>query len=142
MSQYKGVAGLCFRPGGRQLLMVLQGMPGQPPTWMLPGGPVRPGETPEAAMQREALEDAGLSANLKGLYKHQEGTAFDSKKRPYEFVCHYFEIETPTDKLTPQDPDRLIYRAEWIEPDDFKSLGLYYDFQREIIEKFWAENVR
>jgi hypothetical protein len=90
-------------------------------------------------MKREAKEDAGFDVDSFKLYETQEGSALDLKKRPYEFVCHYFEFDSPSDVLQPQDPDRLIYRAEWIALDDFRGLGLYYDFHREIIKKFWTE---
>lgn len=137
MSNYKGVAALCVKSDESKILMVLQGMPGQPPTWTLPGGPMKPDESPEQAVARECKEDAGINVDVGDLYKHQEGTAQDVKKRAYGFECHYFEVKSPTDTLQPQDPDQLIYRAEWIAEHQLKDLGLYYEYQREVIKAYW-----
>ncbi len=139
MANYKGVAALCVKPDEPKLLMVLQGMPGQPPTWTLPGGPIDVDETPEQAVVREAKEDAGLDVTVKRLYQKQEGTTHDLKKRPYAFECHYFVVTSNSDVLRPQDPDQLVYRAEWIDQQTFRSLGLYYEYQREVIKAFWTE---
>lgn len=139
MANYKGVAALCVKSGESKLLMVLQGMPGQPPTWSLPGGPINAEETPEQVVVREAKEDAGLDVKIQRLYQKQEGTAHDLKKRPYKFECHYFVVHADGDALHPQDPDQLVYRAEWIDRQTFRSLGLYYEYQREVIQAFWDE---
>lgn len=141
MAHYQGVAALCVKSDEPKLLMVLQGMPGQPPTWTLPGGPMKPDESPEQAVARECKEDAGLDVEVGKLYKHQEGTAQDLKKRAYEFECHYFEVKASSDALRPQDPDQLVYRAEWIGRDEFRNLGLYYEYQREVIKSYWDEVV-
>ncbi len=141
MAHYKGVAALCVKSDEPKILMVLQGMPGQPPTWTLPGGPMKPDESPEQAVARECQEDAGLSVKVGKLYKHQQGTAQDFKKRAYEFECHYFEVNASSTALQPQDPDKLVYRAEWIAHPQLKDLGLYYEYQREVIEAYWKETV-
>jgi len=139
MANYKGVAALCVKSDEPKLLMVLQGLPGQPPTWSLPGGPINADETPEQAVVREAKEDAGVQVKIERLYQKQEGTTHDLKKRPYEFECHYFVVAADSHALRPQDPDQLVYRAEWIDRQSFDSLGLYYEYQRQIIESFWDE---
>ncbi len=141
MSSYNGVAALCAHPSQARLLMILQGMPGQPPTWMLPGGPLKDGEKSEQAVARETLEDTGLKVKVKRRYKQQSGTAQDVKKRDYKFTCDYYEVEAPGTALKPQDPDERIYLADWVAREQIESLGLYYEFQREVIRKFFDEVV-
>lgn len=139
MKRWEGVAALCVKPGEPRLLMVLQGKPGQPPTWALPGGQLKSGESPEQGVLREVREDAGLDVKIKRLYNEQEDTTEDEKKQPYRFTSHYFEVETGSEMLRPQDPDQQVYRAEWISKNQFLTLGLMYEYQREIIKSFWTE---
>lgn len=141
MKRWEGVAALCVKPGESRLLMVLQGKPGQPPAWALPGGELKPGESPEQGIIREVREDAGLDVKIKRLYDKQEDTAEDGKKQPYRFASHYFEVETNSKTLQPQDPDQQVYRAEWISKDQFTALGLLYEYQRKVINSYWAEAV-
>jgi 8-oxo-dGTP pyrophosphatase MutT (NUDIX family) len=88
------------------------------PGWQLPGGGVEPGETPEAAAAREALEETGYAAEgrpvLLGFYLHRlAGTSRDyvavyvwrgfTMKRPFRpnleiAECRWFDLnELPAD---------------------------------------------
>lgn len=54
------VGAVVFDPFGR-LLLVKRGHEPEKGKWSLPGGRVKPGETDEAAVQREIQEETGLS---------------------------------------------------------------------------------
>ncbi|MCD0446267.1 NUDIX domain-containing protein [Glycomyces sp. A-F 0318] len=47
-----------FDDQGR-LVLIKRTRPGEDPYWVLPGGGIDPGETPEAAVRREAFEELG-----------------------------------------------------------------------------------
>ena len=141
MKSWEGVAALCLKPGESRLLMVLQGKPGQPPTWSLPGGELVKGEAPEKVVVREALEDAGVKVQVVRLYRKQQGKTEDARRQPYDFVSHYYEVKPADVKLHPQDPNEQTYRAEWISRDQIEDLGLMYEYQREVIQSFWSEAV-
>lgn len=136
---WEGVAALCRKPGEPRLLMVLQGKPGQPPAWALPGGELVGEEKPEKAVVREALEDTGVKVQVVRLYRKQQGKTEDARRQPYEFVSHYYEVKPADVKLHPQDPSEQTYRAEWISADQIEDLGLLYEYQREVILSFWSE---
>lgn len=55
--------GLLQRADGRYLIY-RPTADGDPGVWLFPRGPVRPGESPEAAMRRVALEQVGLHVEL------------------------------------------------------------------------------
>lgn len=64
----ESVAGAVFSDGRREVLLILRR---DVPVWVLPGGGVDPGETPENAIIREILEETGFHVKicrLAGVY--------------------------------------------------------------------------
>src|SRR4029077_20434417 len=65
--------------------------------WEFPGGGIEPGESIEAAIQRECLEEMGCHVHLIRLlphiqhnhWKHMDGSTIDTDVRCYEAVIHY-----------------------------------------------------
>jgi len=139
MEHWEGVAALCVNPRDEKLLMVLQGKPGQPPCWTLPGGLLRERESPEQAVLREVHEETGLVTTIQRLFRKQQDKTEDFRRQVYPFTSHYFELETTSETLRPQDPDQQTYRAEWISKEQFEVLGLLYEYQRDVIQAFWSE---
>jgi 8-oxo-dGTP diphosphatase len=97
------------------LLLVQQSYPGDPrPYWGLPGGQVEPGEELLAGLQRELLEETGLTLVgtptiafvLQVLRETQEGIQ--------EWLACHFACEM-AGRLNPQDPDGLVLSAHWVE---------------------------
>src|SRR5260370_27229055 len=97
------------------LLLVQQCYPGDTlPSWGLPGGQVEPGEELLAGLQRELLEETGLTLVgtptiafvLQVLRQTEEGIQ--------EWLACHFACEVAV-RLNPQDPDGLILSAHLVE---------------------------
>ena len=134
MPAWEGVAVLCRNPDGRSLLMVLQGQPGETPTWAVPGGSIEPGETPEQAAVRETREETGLEVEIVRPYTVVEGI------RPGgSFQVHYFEVQAVGTALRLSDPDWLIHQVAWVSASEIPGLDLSHAEQREILTSYMAE---
>jgi 8-oxo-dGTP pyrophosphatase MutT (NUDIX family) len=63
----ESVAGVVFSPDRSAILLILRR---DVPVWVLPGGGIDAGESPEAASIREILEETGLSVKVDRLIGH------------------------------------------------------------------------
>lgn len=84
------------------------------PGWQFPGGGVEPGETPEAAAAREALEETGYAAEgrpqLLGFYLHH--LAGTSRDYVAVYVWRTFSIRRPF------RANLEIAECRWFDVDD------------------------
>jgi 8-oxo-dGTP diphosphatase len=62
-----GAYGVCFDQWGRLLVVRGSARSEAPGAWRIPGGEIRHGEHPEAALVREIAEQTGLTARVVGL---------------------------------------------------------------------------
>lgn len=69
-------------PSGRVLLILRANEPGRG-LWSLPGGRIEPGESPEAAVVREVLEETGLEVRVDRLIGQVEIGRYDI----VDFAC-------------------------------------------------------
>ncbi len=106
-----------IRHGSRLLLVQEQGIDDLEPSWMLPGGRVSYGESPELALSREVHEETGLAVS--GTPTLAFSVEIDSQLddlvgrwRALTYACEADGI------VEPADPDGLIRTAEWIELDE------------------------
>lgn len=111
---FKLIASAIARDQGN-LLLVRQQYPGDTsPIWGLPGGQVEPGEEFLAGLQRELLEETGLTLVgtptiafiLQVLRQTEEGVQ--------QWLACHFACEV-TGLISPHDPDGLVLAAHWIE---------------------------
>ena len=110
---------------GRILLLQHRFRPGQQAGggWGIPGGFVKTGEQPEAAIRRELREEIGLEVENLEL-------AFARALERYQQIELIFCCSAKTEVQT---ESREISRAEWFTPDDLPP-GLSDD-QRNLIER-------
>lgn len=80
-----GVGAIVFR--GNEVLLIRRGREPAQGKWSLPGGLVELGESLEAAVQREVLEETGLQVEVGGLVAALDRIIFDEERRiQYHYV--------------------------------------------------------
>ena len=98
-----------------ELLLMQQLYPGETlPCWGLPGGLVEPGEELLAGLQREVLEETGLTLfgtpTIAFVIQVLRQTEADIQQW---LACH-FACEV-AGQISPHDPDGLVLSALWVE---------------------------
>lgn len=80
---HESVAGIVFNPASSEVLLIQRR---DVPVWVLPGGGIDPGETPESAVCRELFEESGLKVTIVrkiALYEPRNKLA----RRTHFFEC-------------------------------------------------------
>jgi ADP-ribose pyrophosphatase YjhB (NUDIX family) len=114
----KAVGAVIFDGQGR-VLLVLRGKPPLRGTWTLPGGRTEPGESPEAAVEREVLEETGLAVQAQRLVQtvivREEGFAYEID----DYLCR----QLPAATTTPRAGDDAL-DVRWASRSELESLGV------------------
>jgi 8-oxo-dGTP diphosphatase len=92
--------------------------------WTIPGGHLEPGESPEEAMHREALEEAGITVEAPMLFAHEEidphdGVAADPKYPVPSFQVFYVARLVTMGQITALDE---CTEARLFSPNQVRSL--------------------
>jgi 8-oxo-dGTP pyrophosphatase MutT (NUDIX family) len=114
------VAALIRDEDGRILLV--QHVEGR---WQLPGGAIDPGERPAAAMQRECLEEAGITVEpirIAGVYGGPEYTITYANGDEAGWVVTVFEARIGAGD--PSASDDETQAVGWFRPDEIEALEL------------------
>ena len=81
----------------------------------LPGGGCDPGESPEATLQREVIEECGLACTVERLLGEAVQFAYSSlDQRHYRKHGHYFLARAGACVAAPVEADHVL---EWVAPD-------------------------
>jgi 8-oxo-dGTP pyrophosphatase MutT (NUDIX family) len=103
--------------------------------WALPKGLIEPGEAPEAAAQREAREETGLSGNIVSKIDSIKYSYMAKWEKPptrvFKIVTFYLLKYTEGD---PSQHDREVDRVEWF-PIDKAIASASYPQEKTIIRK-------
>lgn len=103
--------------GGRYLITQRRPNAVLPLLWEFPGGKVEPGESDEAALQRELRERLGAEVGV--------GQLISFVRHPYEHYTvdlHLYECrlrETSPDEALPTFACRAVHAYEWVTSEDF-----------------------
>jgi ADP-ribose pyrophosphatase YjhB (NUDIX family) len=134
---WEGVAVLCRSAARDALLLVLQGQPGEIPTWAVPGGTIEAGETPRQAAVRETKEETGLEVHIVRTVAVVDGVKDYGRIR-----VHYCEAEVVGGSIRERDPDGLIHQVEWVPRTALDRLALSHADQRSILVSFLTAPTR
>ncbi len=89
---YAGVGAIIFR--GEEVLLVKRGRPPALGKWSIPGGLVELGESLEASVRREVLEEVGLEVRVIDLVAALDRVIFDENGRlEYHYILLDFLCE-------------------------------------------------
>ncbi len=83
--------------------------------WEFPGGKIEPGETPEACLERELMEEFGVETRIGAFIC---SSRFEYKHLPIELLVYRAEHLSGEFKLNEHD------RIEWVTPAGLKDYDL------------------
>jgi len=131
------VGALIFRGRGKSGSILLVERGGHPLKgyWSLPGGLVETGESLDAAVRREVLEETGLRVKPVEMYGVFERIMRDKRGRAeYHYVLHDYVCKITGGKLKAADD---VARVEWVPR---QRLGDYQmtEGTREVIERAYS----
>ncbi len=122
------VAALVKNPSG-EILLVKEPLEDNQEWWILPGGGVKFGESLEAAVKRELMEELELKLSSVKLLGFKEVI---NPKLNYHTIVFFFEAETVEE---PKPAEKGIKEARFFRPEELKNLKLV-DSARWAVERF------
>jgi 8-oxo-dGTP diphosphatase len=111
---------------GDDVVLVLQGAPGEQPFWALPGGVVEEDELVPEGLMREVYEETGLTIGLPARLAFARQI---DNRRPVQLVggrpgqgylvtVWVFEVERWSGELGARDPDGFVREARFVPVAD------------------------
>jgi ADP-ribose pyrophosphatase YjhB (NUDIX family) len=129
-----GVAALIFRRG--RILMAQRGKPPMKGAWSLPGGAVETGESLDAAVRREVIEETGLEVKPVKVFEVFERIMRDARGgAEYHYVLIDYICRATGGDLRAGDD---VCRVEWVRERDLAQLEIT-EGTLEVIERAFRE---
>ena len=129
-----GVGAVVFK--GDEVLLVRRGQEPALGSWSLPGGLVELGETMEAAIQRELMEETGIRVRLLGVAAVLERIFPDPDGR---IAYHYVLVDFLCDYLAGElHPGSDITAARFVAVSDLAGFDLP-QFTADVIRRAWEQ---
>ena len=106
-----------------EIVLVLQGAPGEKPFWGLPGGVVEPDELVPEGLVREVLEETGLAIHLPARLGYIRQI---DNRRPARLIGHrgtgegyvvtvwLFDVDSWDGEIGARDPDGVVHEARFV----------------------------
>lgn len=99
--------------------------------WLLPGGGCEFGETLEAALERELVEECGVKTRTGRLLFINESIPPEKFRHVVNFTFLGSVVDGEA-KLSEQDG--VLDEVAWVGKDDLKDLTFYPNFKKQILE--------
>jgi ADP-ribose pyrophosphatase YjhB (NUDIX family) len=132
-----GVGALIFNRG--RILMAQRGKEPLKGWWSLPGGALEIGESLDAAVRREVLEETGLEIEPVRVFEIFERIMRDAEGRPeYHYVLIDYVCRITGGTLRAGDD---VCRVEWVRPEGLKELQIT-EGTLDLIEKAFRKRRR
>lgn len=130
MSNWKGAAGVCINEKN-EVLLVLQGVPGEEKKWTVPAGGVEGNETVEQSCIREFFEETGLTVQIVEKLHTRTGEYEDSA---VSFEVTYYKVEVTGGAILLQEDDEWITDVAWKPISELAQLEMAYADDVTLIE--------
>ena len=130
MSNWKGAAGVCVNEKN-EVLLVLQGPPGEEKKWGVPSGGQEAEETLNESCEREFFEETGLKVRVIEELTVKSGAYQDEA---VSFELHYFRVELAGGEIAVLEDDEWISDVAWKPVSELGSLDLAYPDDIPLIE--------
>ena len=89
--------------------------------WEFPGGKVDYGETPQESLEREFLEETGITIKVKKLIPYIKTNYWKYEWGEQQTLCFYFICELIKEEK-PKEKDHHVEKIAWIKLDEIKNL--------------------
>jgi 8-oxo-dGTP pyrophosphatase MutT (NUDIX family) len=117
---------LVVDPAGHVLLFLARRRT-RPDVWVLPGGGVEPGESPEQAALRELAEETGLRPHTLGSPVVCLWERYPTREATYECREHVFVLRVPSPRIDTsgftEKEQTMLTTHRWWAPADLASSG-------------------
>lgn len=130
MSNWKGAAGVCVNEKN-EVLLVLQGVPGEEKKWTVPAGGMEGNETVQQCCIREFFEETGLTIDILEKLNTRTGNYEDSA---VSFEVTYFKVQVTGGEIVLHAGDEWIADVAWKPIAEIDELELAYPDDAALIK--------